>query len=139
MQRFSDLPFKQKVLWITLTSSFAALVLGVLGFFAADLLHFRRAMPRDVQILARIIGDNGRAPLAFNDAKFARDTLLSSLAAHPRITRAALYDGEGNSQRAYDVAETSYVVIIDKTGTIVYTGVGGAQSFNAALRRITAQ
>ena len=50
-----------------------------------------------------------------------------------------LYDDEGNSQRAYDVAETSYVVIIDKTGTIVYTGVGGAQSFNAALRRVTTQ
>ena len=48
-----------------------------------------------------------------------------------------LYDDEGNSQRAYDVAETSYVVIIDKTGTIVYTGVGGAQSFNTALRRVT--
>ena len=51
----------------------------------------------------------------------------------------SLYDDEGNSQRAYDVAETSYVVIIDKTGTIAYTGVGGAQSFNAALRRVTAQ
>ncbi|HQR17120.1 MAG TPA: TlpA disulfide reductase family protein [Gemmatimonadales bacterium] len=50
-----------------------------------------------------------------------------------------LYDDEGNSQRAYDVAETSYVVIIDRTGTIVYTGVGGAQSFNAALRRVTTQ
>lgn len=48
-----------------------------------------------------------------------------------------LYDDEGNSQRAYDVAETSYVVIIDQTGTIVYTGVGGAQSFSAALRRVT--
>ncbi len=50
-----------------------------------------------------------------------------------------LYDDEGNSQRAYDVAETSYVVIIDRTGTIVYTGVGGAQSFSAALRRVTTQ
>jgi thiol-disulfide isomerase/thioredoxin len=50
-----------------------------------------------------------------------------------------LYDDEGNSQRAYDVAETSYVVIIDRTGTIVYTGLGGAQSFSAALRRVTAQ
>jgi thiol-disulfide isomerase/thioredoxin len=50
-----------------------------------------------------------------------------------------LYDDEGESQRAYDVAETSYVLIIDKTGTIVYTGVGGAQSFGAALRRVTTQ
>jgi thiol-disulfide isomerase/thioredoxin len=49
-----------------------------------------------------------------------------------------LYDDEGASQRAYDVAETSYVVIIDRTGRIAYTGVGGRQSFGAALRRVTA-
>jgi len=50
-----------------------------------------------------------------------------------------LYDDEGASQRAYDVAETSYVVIIDRTGRIVYTGVGGKQSFGTALRRATAK
>jgi thiol-disulfide isomerase/thioredoxin len=50
-----------------------------------------------------------------------------------------LYDDEGASQRAYDVAETSYVVIIDRSGRIVYTGVGGTQSFGNALRRATAQ
>ena len=50
-----------------------------------------------------------------------------------------LYDDEGASQRAFDVAATSYVVIIDRTGRIVYTGLGGSQSFDAALRRVTAQ
>jgi len=50
-----------------------------------------------------------------------------------------LYDDEGVSQRAYDVAATSYVVIIDRAGRIVYTGIGGSQSFGAALRRATAQ
>ncbi len=54
---------------------------------------------------------------------------------HPPWT--VLYDDEGASQRAYDVAETSYVVIIDGAGRIVYTGVGGKQSFGAALRRAT--
>jgi thiol-disulfide isomerase/thioredoxin len=49
-----------------------------------------------------------------------------------------LYDDEGVSQRAYDVAATSYVVIIDRSGRIVYTGIGGSQSFGAALRRATA-
>ena len=95
MKQFSNLTFKQKLLWIILASSAAALVLGVMGFITADLLQFRRAMPRDLQILAKIIADNGRAPLGFHDPKFARDTLLASLAAHPRITRAALYDAEG--------------------------------------------
>jgi thiol-disulfide isomerase/thioredoxin len=49
-----------------------------------------------------------------------------------------LYDDEGVSQRAYDVAATSYVVIIDRSGRIVYTGIGGSQSFGTALRRATA-
>lgn len=49
-----------------------------------------------------------------------------------------LYDDEGVSQRAYDVAATSYVVIIDRTGRIAYTGIGGSQSFGSALRRVTA-
>lgn len=48
-----------------------------------------------------------------------------------------LYDDQGVSQRAYDVAETSYVVIIDRSGRIVYTGVGGRQAFATALRRAT--
>ncbi len=50
-----------------------------------------------------------------------------------------LYDDQGASQRAYDVAETSYVVIIDRAGQIIYTGVGGKQSFGTALRRATAK
>lgn len=49
-----------------------------------------------------------------------------------------LYDDEGVSQRAYDVAATSYVVIIDRSGRIAYTGTGGAQTFDAALRKVTA-
>lgn len=49
-----------------------------------------------------------------------------------------LYDDEGDSQRAYDVAETSYVVIVDRDGRIAYTGVGGSQAFGPALRRVTA-
>ena len=48
-----------------------------------------------------------------------------------------LYDDEGVSQRAYDVAATSYVVIIDRTGRIAYTGTGGTQSLDPALRRVT--
>lgn len=49
-----------------------------------------------------------------------------------------LYDDEGVSQRAYDVAATSYVVLIDRAGRIAYTGTGGAQTFDAALRKVTA-
>jgi hypothetical protein len=36
---------------------------------------------------------------------------------------------------AYDVPATSYVVVIDKTGKIVYTGVGGTQNLDAAIKK----
>ena len=48
-----------------------------------------------------------------------------------------LYDDEGTSIRAYQVPATSYVVIADRSGKVVYTGMGGAQNFDAALRRVS--
>jgi peroxiredoxin len=45
-----------------------------------------------------------------------------------------LYDDEGTSTRAYQVPATSYVVIIDRRGRIVYTGSGAEQDFAPALR-----
>lgn len=48
-----------------------------------------------------------------------------------------LYDDQGTSIRAYQVPATSYVVIVDRSGTIVYTGSGGSQEFDGVLRRIT--
>lgn len=48
-----------------------------------------------------------------------------------------LYDDEGASTRAFQVPATSYVVIVDRSGKIVYTGSGGTQKFDDVLRRIT--
>jgi thiol-disulfide isomerase/thioredoxin len=45
-----------------------------------------------------------------------------------------LYDDEGTGTRAYQAPATSYVVIIDAAGKVVYTGVGGDQQFEPALR-----
>lgn len=48
-----------------------------------------------------------------------------------------LYDDEGNSTRAFRVPATSYIVIIDRSGRIAYTGVGGVQSFDKALDAVS--
>lgn len=48
-----------------------------------------------------------------------------------------LYDDEGTGTRAYHVPATSYVVIVDRSGKIAYTGSGGTQNFDPVLRRIT--
>ena len=49
-----------------------------------------------------------------------------------------LYDDQGISARAYRVPTTSYVVIIDRTGKVVYTGSGGEQKFDGALQKVAA-
>lgn len=45
------------------------------------------------------------------------------------------YDRRGNAVEAYDVPATSYVVVIDAKGKVVYTGLGGRQAIDAAIVR----
>ncbi|MDQ2890391.1 MAG: redoxin family protein [Gemmatimonadota bacterium] len=46
------------------------------------------------------------------------------------------YDASGRATAAYDVAATSFVVIIDRKGKVAYTGVGDKQDLDAAIRRV---
>jgi thiol-disulfide isomerase/thioredoxin len=56
------------------------------------------------------------------------------IAVHP-LGGTVVYDAEGNAAAAYDAPATSYVVVIDRTGRVVYTGVGGTQDIDAAIRK----
>lgn len=44
------------------------------------------------------------------------------------------YDRRGNAVAAYDVPATSYVVVLDGEGKVVYGGVGGRQNIEAAIQ-----
>ena len=66
----------------------------------------------------------------------SRDRVRRYLEQHQPGFR-TLYDEEGTSIRAYEAPATSYVVIVDRSGKVAYTGSGGAQEFDAVLRRIT--
>ena len=46
-----------------------------------------------------------------------------------------VFDGFGEATEAYDVPATSYVVVLDKTGKVVYTGLGAKQDLEAAIKR----
>lgn len=46
-----------------------------------------------------------------------------------------LYDNTGDAIEAYEVPATSYIVVIDKRGNVVYTGMGGDQNLEAAIKR----
>ncbi len=46
-----------------------------------------------------------------------------------------LYDRKGFAGDAYEVPATSYVVVINAKGVVVYTGVGGKQDLAAAIAK----
>ena len=46
-----------------------------------------------------------------------------------------LYDRTGTVSGAYDVPATSYVVVVNRAGMVVYTGVGGTQNIDAAIKK----
>jgi thiol-disulfide isomerase/thioredoxin len=50
-------------------------------------------------------------------------------------THTVLFDSEGAATDAYAVPATSYVVVVDRTGKIVYTGLGGDQKLEAAVQK----
>jgi thiol-disulfide isomerase/thioredoxin len=56
------------------------------------------------------------------------------LAANP-MPHDTYYDLEGKAAGAFDAPATSYVVVLDKNGRVVYTGLGGKQDLEAALKK----
>ena len=51
------------------------------------------------------------------------------------MTFPMLYDRKGDASEAYDVPATSYIVVIDRKGTVVYTGLGAKQDIDKAIRK----
>jgi thiol-disulfide isomerase/thioredoxin len=48
-----------------------------------------------------------------------------------------LFDRKGEAGGAYDAPATSYVVVLDASGKVIYTGLGGDQDLEPALRKAT--
>ena len=46
-----------------------------------------------------------------------------------------LYDADGNASDAYEAPATSYIVVVNRKGNVVYTGLGGSQNLDAAIRK----
>ena len=47
-----------------------------------------------------------------------------------------LWDGSGAAVRAFQAPGTSYVVMLDARGKVVYTGYGADQDLEQAVRRL---
>lgn len=46
-----------------------------------------------------------------------------------------VYDRKGYASDAYEVAATSYIVVVDGKGKVVYTGLGADQDIDAAIAK----
>jgi peroxiredoxin len=51
------------------------------------------------------------------------------------LNQQLVFDTDGNATDAYSAPATSYVVVVDKSGKIVYTGLGGGQNLEAAVQK----
>ncbi len=60
---------------------------------------------------------------------------LKAYVAKHKLTHEILYDADANASDAYEVPATSYVVVVNRKGEVVYTGLGGSQNLEAAIRK----
>jgi len=63
-------------------------------------------------------------------------TIERHLADHP-LPFPMLWDADGAAVRAYQAPTTSYIVVVDKTGKVAYTGSGEDQNIAAVLETVT--
>ena len=56
------------------------------------------------------------------------------LAAHP-LPHETVWDADGNAADVFDAPATSYVVVLNRNGVVVYTGLGGKQNLDAAIAK----
>jgi thiol-disulfide isomerase/thioredoxin len=61
--------------------------------------------------------------------------LVKRYVAKHKLAGTQLYDRKGVTIDAYDVPATSFVVVINKAGKVVYTGLGGKQDLDEAIKK----
>jgi signal transduction histidine kinase len=95
MFRVRNYSIRQKLTWMNMLVSGAALLLACTAFAAYELADFRQTMVNGLSIQAQIIGANSASALLFNDPESARNT-LSGLKAAPNIVSASIYAPSGS-------------------------------------------
>ena len=82
----------------------------------------RRAGTVDVIVIA----------VAVNQTK---GSIARHLERHPMPFATVYWDTDGRATRAFRAPSTSYIVALDRTGKVVYTGLGEEQDIEEAMRR----
>ncbi len=94
MFKVRNYSISQKLTWMNMLVSGAALLLACAAFAAYELEDFRATMVRGLSIQAQIVGANSASALLFNDPSAAGST-LSALEAAPNIRAAVIYSPTG--------------------------------------------
>ena len=61
---------------------------------------------------------------------------VKAYAERHKLPLEVLWDHEGMATDVYSAPATSYVVVIDRSGKVAYTGVGGDQKLDAVIARL---
>jgi signal transduction histidine kinase len=91
---------KQKLTWMNMLVSGAALLVACGAFVAYEATTFRLSMAQRLSIQAQIVGTSSASALLFGDPESARKT-LSALNAAPHILSAGIYTPEGETFATY--------------------------------------
>jgi signal transduction histidine kinase len=100
VDRFRNIPIKQKLLIITELVTITALLLAGAAIFLSDALLFHGSLQRDLTALAQITADDTTAAVAFDDPRSASET-LSALRVRSHIISACIYRANGSMLAHY--------------------------------------
>ncbi len=101
MLKVRNYSIRQKLTWMNMLVSGAALLLACTAFAAYELADFRQTLVQGLSIQAQIVGANSASALLFNDPESAGNT-LSALRAAPNIFSASIYTPSGAAFATYE-------------------------------------
>ncbi len=99
-RQLRDMPIRRKLVLIAMVATASALIVAGVGIIAFDSALFRGYLRRDLTALARIIGDNSTAALAFDDSRAAGET-LAALRARTHVIAACVYRPDATLLASY--------------------------------------
>ena len=105
----------------------------LIQFWAAWCATCRELMP-SFQRAQQLYGSRVKFVAVAVSANESLERVRRYSAAH-KFTHTVLYDASGEAVDRFNVPATSYIVVLDRRGRIVYTGVGGDQDLVAAVRK----
>ena len=95
MRRFVNLSISWKMTLLIVAASFVCVCVATIAFIAQEIISFKHSHRAEIEALAKVIGANSTAPLAFQDRAAAHET-LASIAVKPDVVHATIFDAAGD-------------------------------------------